>query len=176
MPNQVGKAWSVAVVLDGMDLTDAQWAILEPLFRHRRRPMDAAGLLKTPVQAGAQKMRSGDAGRRPLSVAATHATGASVCRQPEPSDRCTKYGCLADGCHPPPRAAALRNLCVRQCPALAGRRQAPRADFASAHSSSSLLRCGFPGSRRAPWRFMRHRVIQFASSRSMATSCREVQP
>ena len=76
-----------------------------------------------------------DAGRRP-GAAATHATGASVCRQPEPSlrarfhqpppprssrqmhtvlvassasvlshtalrapvnDRCTKYGCLADG-------------------------------------------------------------------------------
>ena len=79
---------------------------------------------------------SGDAGRRPLSVAATNATGESVCRQPEPSlrarfhqpppprssrqmptivvasiasvvshtalrapvnDRCTRYGCLADG-------------------------------------------------------------------------------
>ena len=79
---------------------------------------------------------SGDAGRRPLSVAAIHATGGSVCRQPESSlrapfqqpppprssrqmhtvvvasiasvvsptalrapvnDRCTNYGCLADG-------------------------------------------------------------------------------
>ena len=43
MPNQVGNAWSVAVVLDGMDLTDAQWEILEPLFRDRRRP-DGRGL------------------------------------------------------------------------------------------------------------------------------------
>src|SRR4249920_2045964 len=29
---------TIAVVLDGMDLTDAQWAILEPLFRPTRRP------------------------------------------------------------------------------------------------------------------------------------------
>jgi hypothetical protein len=28
----------IAVVLDGMDLTDAQWAVLEPTFRPRRRP------------------------------------------------------------------------------------------------------------------------------------------
>ena len=28
----------MAVVLDGMDLTDAQWAVLEPTFRPRRRP------------------------------------------------------------------------------------------------------------------------------------------
>jgi transposase len=28
----------IAVVLDGMDLTDAQWAALEPTFRPRRRP------------------------------------------------------------------------------------------------------------------------------------------
>ena len=26
------------MVLDGMDLTDAQWAVLEPTFRPRRRP------------------------------------------------------------------------------------------------------------------------------------------
>jgi hypothetical protein len=34
-------AWNIgriAVVLDGMDLTDAQWAVLEPTFRPRRRP------------------------------------------------------------------------------------------------------------------------------------------
>jgi transposase len=29
---------TIAVVLDGMDLTDAQWAVLEPTFRPRRRP------------------------------------------------------------------------------------------------------------------------------------------
>ena len=29
---------TMAVVLDGMDLTDAQWAVLEPTFRPRRRP------------------------------------------------------------------------------------------------------------------------------------------
>jgi len=28
----------IAVVLDGMDLTDAQWAVLEPTFRPRRHP------------------------------------------------------------------------------------------------------------------------------------------
>jgi ParE toxin of type II toxin-antitoxin system, parDE len=28
----------IAVVLDGMDLTDVQWAVLEPTFRPRRRP------------------------------------------------------------------------------------------------------------------------------------------
>ena len=28
----------MTVVLDGMDLTDAQWAVLEPTFRPRRRP------------------------------------------------------------------------------------------------------------------------------------------
>ena len=28
----------IAVVLDGMGLTDAQWAVLEPTFRPRRRP------------------------------------------------------------------------------------------------------------------------------------------
>jgi transposase len=28
---------TIAVVLDGMDLTDAQWAVLEPIFRPRRR-------------------------------------------------------------------------------------------------------------------------------------------
>jgi hypothetical protein len=28
----------MAVVLDGMDLTDVQWAVLEPTFRPRRRP------------------------------------------------------------------------------------------------------------------------------------------
>jgi transposase len=28
----------IAVVLEGMDLTDAQWAMLEPMFRPRRRP------------------------------------------------------------------------------------------------------------------------------------------
>jgi len=28
----------IAVVLDGMDVTDAQWAVLEPTFRPRRRP------------------------------------------------------------------------------------------------------------------------------------------
>ena len=28
----------IAVVLDGMDLTDAQWAVPEPTFRPRRRP------------------------------------------------------------------------------------------------------------------------------------------
>lgn len=28
----------MAVVLDGMDLTDTQWAVLEPTFRPRRRP------------------------------------------------------------------------------------------------------------------------------------------
>jgi transposase len=28
----------IAVVLDGMDLTDAEWAVLEPTFRPRRRP------------------------------------------------------------------------------------------------------------------------------------------
>ena len=28
----------MAVVLDGMDLTNAQWAVLEPTFRPRRRP------------------------------------------------------------------------------------------------------------------------------------------
>jgi hypothetical protein len=28
----------IAVVLDGMDLTDVQWAVLEPTFRRRRRP------------------------------------------------------------------------------------------------------------------------------------------
>ena len=29
---------TIAVVLDGMDLTDTQWAVLEPIFRPRRRP------------------------------------------------------------------------------------------------------------------------------------------
>jgi hypothetical protein len=29
---------AIAVVRDGMDLTDSQWAILEPLFRPTRRP------------------------------------------------------------------------------------------------------------------------------------------
>ena len=29
---------TIAVVLDGMDLTDAQWTILEPMFRPRPRP------------------------------------------------------------------------------------------------------------------------------------------
>ena len=40
------------VVLDGMDLTDKQWAVLEPIFRPRRRPdgrgrpwTDARGVL-----------------------------------------------------------------------------------------------------------------------------------
>jgi hypothetical protein len=28
----------IAVVLDGMNLTGAQWAVLEPTFRPRRRP------------------------------------------------------------------------------------------------------------------------------------------
>ena len=28
----------IAVALDGMDLTHAQWAVLEPTFRPRRRP------------------------------------------------------------------------------------------------------------------------------------------
>ena len=31
-------AHELAVVLDGMDLTDVQWAVLEPTFRPRRRP------------------------------------------------------------------------------------------------------------------------------------------
>jgi Putative transposase of IS4/5 family (DUF4096) len=33
-----GNIGRIAVVLDGMDLTDAQWAVLEPTFRPRRRP------------------------------------------------------------------------------------------------------------------------------------------
>ena len=45
---------------------------------------------------------SGDAGRRPLSVAATHATGASVCRQPEPS--------LRAPCHQPPPPRSSRQM------------------------------------------------------------------
>jgi hypothetical protein len=39
----------IAVVLDGMDLTDAQWAVLEPTFRPRRRPDGAAG--RGPIRA-----------------------------------------------------------------------------------------------------------------------------
>ena len=39
----------IAVVLDGMDLTDAQWAVLEPTFRPRRRRMGAAG--RGPIRA-----------------------------------------------------------------------------------------------------------------------------
>ena len=35
-------------VLDGMDLTDAQWEILERCFVTADAPMDAACLLKTP--------------------------------------------------------------------------------------------------------------------------------
>jgi hypothetical protein len=33
----------IAVVLDGMDLTDVQWAVLEPTFRPRVARMGAAG-------------------------------------------------------------------------------------------------------------------------------------
>ena len=33
-----GNIGRIAVVLDGMDLTDVQWAVLEPTFRPRRRP------------------------------------------------------------------------------------------------------------------------------------------
>ena len=36
--HQRGKIGRIAVVLDGMDLTDVQWAVLEPTFRPRRRP------------------------------------------------------------------------------------------------------------------------------------------
>ena len=32
------NGFASAVVLEGMDLTDAQWAVLEPMFRPRRRP------------------------------------------------------------------------------------------------------------------------------------------
>ena len=38
----------IAVVLDGMDLTDAQWAVLEPTFRPRRGT-GAAG--RGPIRA-----------------------------------------------------------------------------------------------------------------------------
>ena len=39
----------IAVVLDGMDMTDAQWAVLEPTFRPRRRP-DGRGR-RGPIRA-----------------------------------------------------------------------------------------------------------------------------
>jgi len=39
----------MAVVLDGMDLTDAQWAVLEPTFRPRRRPDGRAS--RGPIRA-----------------------------------------------------------------------------------------------------------------------------
>jgi transposase len=38
MPTVACNIGRIAVVLDGMDLTDAQWAVLEPTFRPRRRP------------------------------------------------------------------------------------------------------------------------------------------
>src|SRR5436190_24228319 len=40
----------MAVVLDGMDLTDAQWTVLEPTFRPRRRP-DGRGRPWTDARA-----------------------------------------------------------------------------------------------------------------------------
>ena len=39
----------IAVVLDGMDLTDAQWAVLEPRVGPRRRPDGAAR--RGPIRA-----------------------------------------------------------------------------------------------------------------------------
>ena len=39
----------IAVVLDGMDLTDAQWAVLEPRVGPRRRP-DGRGR-RGPIRA-----------------------------------------------------------------------------------------------------------------------------
>ena len=121
-------------------LTTTPGAVTARLFP-RGCLFTGAGWCRTDSGAGcvafsSPSLVSGDAGRRPLAVAATHATGASVCRQPEPSlrarfhqpppprasrqmptvlvaarasvvshtacrapvnDRCTRYGCLADG-------------------------------------------------------------------------------
>ena len=53
-----------------------------------------------------RRLVSGDAGRRPLAVAATNATGASVCRQPEPSLRARFHQ------PPPPRASRQMHTVV----------------------------------------------------------------
>ena len=63
----------------------ADVAVLRP-----RQSIRSGGSRRSPTvpcRPFAKRVVSGDAGRRRLSVAATHATGASVCRQPEPSLR-----------------------------------------------------------------------------------------
>ena len=44
----------LAVVLDGVELIDAQWAVLEPTFRPRRRP-DGRGRPWTDPRAAAAR-------------------------------------------------------------------------------------------------------------------------